>query len=174
MPASVTADTGMDVPTHALEAYVSINNNEFSGARAEKAVEIIGQFLYRSYSSNQTRTHGARCTSLPARQDWRSTRHRWSRTTAWRISWARASHIPHGRANAILLPHIVEYNTGIGPVSRSQGEYPACVRKYCNMARILGVNNLNEVTTVRSLISYIHFLNEEMNIPKVRFCRDGR
>ena len=75
-------------------------------------------------------------------------------------------HIPHGRANAILLPHIVEYNTGIGPVSRSQGEYPACVRKYCNMARILGVNNLNEVTTVRSLISYIHFLNEEMNIPK--------
>ena len=75
-------------------------------------------------------------------------------------------HSVHGRANAILLPHIVEYNTGIGPVSRSQGEYPACVRKYCNMARILGVNNLNEVTTVRSLISYIHFLNEEMNIPK--------
>ena len=59
VPASVTADTGMDVLTHALEAYVSINNNEFSGALAEKAVEIIGQFLYRSYSSNQD-THARR------------------------------------------------------------------------------------------------------------------
>lgn len=166
VPASVTADTGMDVLTHALEAYVSINNNEFSGALAEKAVEIIGQFLYRSYSSNQD-THARRkmhIASCLAGLAFNSASLGLNHGMAHQLG-ARF-HIPHGRANAILLPHIVEYNTGIGPVSRSQGEYPACVRKYCNMARILGVNNLNEVTTVRSLISYIHFLNEEMNIPK--------
>ena len=166
VPASVTADTGMDVLTHALEAYVSINNNEFSGALAEKAVEIIGQFLYRSYSSNQD-THARRkmhIASCLAGLAFNSASLGLNHGMAHQLG-ARF-HIPHGRANAILLPHIVEYNTGIGPVSRSQGEYPACVRKYCNMARILGVSNLNEVTTVRSLISYIHFLNEEMNIPK--------
>ena len=166
VPASVTADTGMDVLTHALEAYVSVNNNEFSGALAEKAVEIVGQFLYRSYCSNQD-THARRkmhIASCLAGLAFNSASLGLNHGMAHQLG-ARF-HIPHGRANAILLPHIVEYNTGIGPVSRSQGEYPACVRKYCNMARILGVNNLNEITTVRSLISYIHFLNEEMNIPK--------
>lgn len=166
VPASVTADTGMDVLTHALEAYVSINNNEFSGALAEKSVEIIGQFLYRSYSSNQDaharrKMHIASCLAgLAFNSASLGLNHGMAHQLGARF------HIPHGRANAILLPYIVEYNSGIGPVSRSQGEYPGCVRKYCNMARILGVNNLNEVTTVRSLISYIHFLNEEMNIPK--------
>lgn len=166
VPASVTADTGMDVLTHALEAYVSVNNNEFSGALAEKSVEIIGQFLYRSYCSNQDaharrKMHIASCLAgLAFNSASLGLNHGMAHQLGARF------HIPHGRANAILLPYIVEYNSGIGPVSRSQGEYPSCVRKYCNMARILGVNNLNEVTTVRSLISYIHFLNEEMNIPK--------
>jgi alcohol dehydrogenase class IV len=74
-------------------------------------------------------------------------------------------HIPHGRANAILLPYIIEYNSGVALISRSQKEYPSCVRKYCNLARILGVSNMNEVTTIRALISYLHFLNAEMGIP---------
>src|SRR5699024_2642900 len=52
VPANVTADTGMDVLTHAIEAYVSINNNEFSAALAEKAIEICSGFLLRSYLDN--------------------------------------------------------------------------------------------------------------------------
>ena len=49
--------------------------------------------------------------------------------------------------------------------ARSKAEYPPCVRRYCNMARILGLNNLNETTTVRGLISYLQFLAKEMNVP---------
>lgn len=49
MPPTITADTGMDVFTHALESYVSTGHNEFSAALAEKAMEICGVFLLRAY-----------------------------------------------------------------------------------------------------------------------------
>lgn len=71
-------------------------------------------------------------------------------------------HIPHGRANAMLLPHVIEYNSGINKHSRSQSHYPKCVEKYVNVAKLLGVNNFNEITTVRALVSWIQFMLKEM------------
>ncbi len=165
VPASVTADTGMDVMTHAIEAYVSTNNNEFSGALAEKAVEISGQFLIRSFSSCED-THARRkmhIASCLAGLAFNSASLGLNHGMAHQLG-ARF-HIPHGRANAILLPYIIEFNSGITLTNRSQREYPSCVKKYCNLARILGVSNMNEVTTIRALISYLHFLNAEMGIP---------
>lgn len=165
VPASVTADTGMDVMTHAIEAYVSTSNNEFSGALAEKAVEIAGQFLIRSYSSCDD-THARRkmhIASCLAGLAFNSASLGLNHGMAHQLG--AMFHIPHGRANAILLPYIIEFNSGMSLTSRSQKEYPSCVRKYCNLARVLGVSNMNEVTTIRSLISYMHFMNSEMGIP---------
>ena len=165
VPASVTADTGMDVMTHAIEAYVSTENNEFSGALAEKAVEISGQFLIRSFVSCED-THARRkmhIASCLAGLAFNSASLGLNHGMAHQLG-ARF-HIPHGRANAILLPYIIEYNSGVTLAGRSRKEYPSCVRKYCNLARILGVSNMNEVTTIRALISYLHFLSAEMGIP---------
>lgn len=165
VPASVTADTGMDVLTHAIEAYVSINNNEFSAALAEKAVEICGTFLLRSYLDNndthaRQKMHVASCLAGLAFN---------SASLGLNHGMAHALgakfHIPHGRANAMLLPHIIEYNSGINIHSKSQKEYPPCVRKYVNVAKLLGCSNFNEITTVRALVSWIQFMNKEMNIP---------
>ncbi len=165
VPAAITADTGMDVMTHAIEAYVSTNNNEFSGALAEKSVEIIGQFLIRSYSDHndshaRRKMHIAACLAGIA---FNSASLGLVHGMAHQLG--AHLHIPHGRSCALLLPALIEYNSGITISSRSQAEYPSCVRKYCNMARILGVSNFNEITTVRALISYIHFLTQEMGMP---------
>ena len=165
VPAAITADTGMDVMTHAIEAYVSTNNNEFSGALAEKSVEICGQFLIRSYSDNndshaRRKMHIAACLAGIA---FNSASLGLVHGMAHQLG--AHLHIPHGRSCALLLPSLIEYNSGITTSSRSQAEYPSCVRKYCNMARILGVSNFTEITTVRALISYIHFLSQEMHMP---------
>lgn len=165
VPASITADTGMDVVTHAIEAYVSTNNNEFSGALAEKAVEICGQFLIRSYTDNndahaRRKMHIAACLAGIA---FNSASLGLVHGMAHQLG--AHLHIPHGRSCSLLLPALIEYNSGITTSSRSKPEYPPCVRKYCNMARILGVSNFNEITTVRALISYIHFLSQEMHLP---------
>ena len=165
VPASVTADTGMDVMTHAIEAYVSINNNEFSGALAEKSVEICGQFLLRSYASCEDsharrKMHIASCLAGLA---FNSASLGLTHGMAHQLG--AKFHIPHGRANAMLLPLVIQYNSNIGKTSRSRKEYDPCVRKYCNVARILGVSNLNEITTVHALVAYLRFMNSEMGIP---------
>ena len=165
VPATITADTGMDVMTHAIEAYVSINNNEFSGALAEKSVEICGQFLLRSYADNND-THARRkmhIASCLAGLAFNSASLGLNHGMAHQLG--ALFHIPHGRANALLLPHIIEYNSRIDKLSRSSKNYAPCVQKYCNMARILGVNNLNEVTTIRAFVAYIQFMCREMGIP---------
>ena len=165
VPADVTADTGMDVMTHAIEAYVSLNNNEFSAALAEKAVEICGQFLLRSYNDAGD-THARRkmhIASCLAGLSFNSASLGLNHGMAHQLG--AQFHIPHGKANAILLPYIIEYNSEIDMHSRSRSVYAPCVRKYCNMARTLGVFNLNEITTIRALVSYIQFMNKEMNIP---------
>ncbi len=165
VPATITADTGMDVLTHAIEAYVSVNNNEFSAALAEKSVEICGQFLLRSYSDNndshaRRKMHVASCLAGLA---FNSASLGLNHGMAHQLG--ANFHLPHGRANAILLPHIIEYNAEIDMRSKSRESYAPCVRKYCNMARILGLSNLNEVTTIRALVSYVEFMSKEMNIP---------
>ena len=165
VPPSVTADTGMDVLTHAIEAYVSLNNNEFSAALAEKSIEICGTFLLRSYyDSNDAharrKMHIASCLAgLAFNSASLGLNH------GMALQLGSNFHIPHGRANAILLPKIIEYNSGIDRHSKSRKDYPPCVKKYVHVARILGLQNFNTITTVRALVNWIEFMMKEMNMP---------
>ena len=165
VPAGITADTGMDVLTHALEAFVSTENNEFSNALAEKAIEICGTFLLRSYLDNndthaRKKMHVASCLAgLAFNSAYLGLNHGIAHAIGAQF------HIPHGRANAMVLPHIIEYNSDINKHSKSKPTYAPCVRKYVTAAKLLGVNNFNEITTVRALVSYIQFLMKEMNMP---------
>ena len=165
VPPTITADTGMDVFTHALESYVSTNNNEFSAALAEKAIEITGSFLLRSYlDSNdkhaRQKMHVASCLAGLA-----------FNTASLGINHSMAHqlgaafHIPHGRANALLLPHVIEYNSEIDKYSRLKTDYPKHVRKYATVARTLGLQNFNIVTTVRALSNWCQFMMKEMDMP---------
>ena len=165
VPPAITADTGMDVFTHALESYVSVDHNEFSAALAEKSIEICGVFLLRAYLDGndmhaRQKMHVASCLAGLS-----------FNTAGLGITHSMAHqlgavfHIPHGRANAMLLPHVVEFNADINKHSRSQKEYLPAVKRYSNIAHILGLSNYNKVMSVRSLVNWIQFMQKEMNIP---------
>ena len=165
VPPAITADTGMDVFTHALESYVSTNNNEFSAALADKAIELTGSFQLRSNLDNnhthaRQKMHVASCLAGLA-----------FNTASLGLNHGMAHqlganfHIPHGRANAMLLPHIIEYNSEIDKYSRLRVDYPKHVHKYATVARTLGLQNFNIVTTVRALSNWCQFMMKEMDMP---------
>lgn len=165
VPPSVTADTGMDVFTHALEACVSINRSDFSNALAEKAIEICGVFLLRAYlDGNDTharqKMHSASCLAGLA-----------FNTASLGLNHGMAHqlgatfHTPHGRANAMLLPHIIEFNSDINKHSKSRETYLPAVKRYATVAQILGLSSYNKIMTVRSLVNWVQFMLKEMDIP---------
>lgn len=165
VPAAITADTGMDVFTHALEACVSTNRSDFSTALAEKSIELVGVFLLRAYlDGNDTharqKMHSASCLAgLAFNSASLGLNHGMAHQLGAKF------HIPHGRANAMLLPHIIEFNSDINKHSKSQKEYLPAVKRYATVAQILGLSSYNEIMTVRSLVNWVQFMLKEMDIP---------
>lgn len=165
VPPSITADTGMDVFTHALEAFVSVNENEFSSALAEKAIQIVGSYLPRAYYDGndmeaRKKMHSASCLAgLAFNSAGLGLNHGMAHALGAMF------HIPHGRANALLLPHIIQFNSNINEHSKSQRSYPQVVERYSTIARNLGLNSYNEIMTVRSLANWVQFMLKELDLP---------
>ena len=127
--------------THAVESCVSLRYNEFSEALSQKAIEIVGSDRLRSYLDNND-TH--------ARQKMHTA------STLAGLAFTSAGlgsnhgmahqlgahfHIPHGAANAMLLPHVIEYNSEISARTKSRKEYSHATRCYATIARVLGLQN---------------------------------
>ena len=136
-----------------------------AAALAEKAMEICGVFLLRAYLDGsdmhaRQKMHVASCL---AGLSFNAAGLGITHSMAHQLG--AIFHIPHGRANAMLLPHIVEFNANINKHSRSQQEYLPAVKRYANISHILGLSNYNKVMSVRSLVNWIQFMQKEMNIP---------
>ena len=155
----------MDVFTHALEACVSTDRNDFATALAEKAIEICGVFLLRAYLDGsdthaRQKMHSASCLAGLA---FNSASLGLNHGMAHQLG--ATFHIPHGRANAMLLPHIIEFNSDINKHSKSQAKYLSAVERYKTVARILGLSSYNTIMTVRNLVNWVQFMLKEMDIP---------
>jgi 1-propanol dehydrogenase len=161
VPSSVTADTGIDVLTHTLEAYVSTNATDFTDACGEKAMRIIWQDLAKVAADGEDaqrreRIHNASCLAGMAFSEASlGICHSLAHALGGRF------HIPHGRANAILLPHVISFNAGI----ESNQDLPA-LSKYAEAANLLGICSTTERTTVNLLIAGIQKLTRKLDIPK--------
>lgn len=164
VPPAITADTGMDVFTHALEAFVSINENEFSSAFAEKAIQIVGNNLLRCFYDGddmeaRLKMHLASCLAgLAFNSAGLGLNHGMAHALGAHF------HIPHGRANAMILPHVIQFNANISKHSKSQRSYPLIVSRYSRIAQNLGLTSYNEIMTVRSLANWVQFMCREMDV----------
>lgn len=142
LPKSITADTGMDVLTHATEAFVSTLASDFTDGLAIQAIKMVFAYLERAYKNGandpeaREKMHNA---SALAGMAFANAFLGMNHSMAHKIGGE--FHVPHGRANAILLPFTVRYN-GTKPQKLStwpKYNYYKADEKYAELARILGL-----------------------------------
>lgn len=175
LPASITADTGMDVLTHATEAYVSTLANDFTDGLALQAIKMVFEYLPRAVSNGKNdpeareKMHNAATLAgMAFANAFLGVNH----SLAHKIG--AEYHVPHGRANAILMPHVIRYNgqkpekPGIWP---KYNYYKADI-KYQELARMLGLNCSTVAEGVESYAVACGNLGKEVGI-KMSFKDQG-
>ena len=175
LPAQVTADTGLDVLTHALEAYVSMLATDYTDALAIQAIQMVFKYLPRCVKNGRN--------DLEAREKMHNA------STMAGMAFANAFlgmnhsmahkiggyfHVPHGRTNAILLPFTIMYN---GQVPQKLGTWPKynvydAHERYANIARLLGLKFKTVEEGVRALADAIYELGLECG-EKMSFKEQG-
>ena len=168
LPKSITADTGMDVLTHALEAYVSNMASDYTDGLAEKAIELVYKNLRTAYNDGTNRyarekMHNASCIAGMAFSNaFLGVNHSIAHKLGGEF------HIPHGRSNAIILPYVIRYNATKPTkfVSFPKYEYFIADEKYAEIARRLGLKAKTTEQGVDSLIEAVKQLNADLGMPK--------
>ncbi|WP_306008234.1 bifunctional acetaldehyde-CoA/alcohol dehydrogenase [Bacillus sp. MMSF_3353] len=166
VPPHVTADTGMDVLTHAIEAYVSIMANDYTDGLALKAIDLVFKYLPRAYKNGndeeaREKMHNA---SAIAGMAFANAFLGINHSLAHKLG--PEFHIPHGRANAILMPHVIRYNA-IKPRKHAlfpKYEHFVADERYAYIARTLGLPASTVEEGVESLVQAISSLGKELNI----------
>lgn len=166
VPPHVTADTGMDVLTHAIEAYVSIMANDYTDGLALKAIDLVFKYLPRAYKNGndeeaREKMHNA---SAIAGMAFANAFLGINHSLAHKLG--PEFHIPHGRANAILMPHVIRYNA-IKPRKHAlfpKYEHFVADERYAYIARTLGLPAITVEEGVESLVQAIISLGKELNI----------
>ncbi len=167
LPKKITADTGMDVLTHAIESYVSNMASDYTDGLAEKAIEIVFNYLPIAYEDGSNRLarekmHNASCIAgMAFTNAFLGINHSLAHKLGGEF------HIAHGRANAILLPYVIKYNSTKPTkfVSFPKYEYFIADEKYANIAKRLGLKSSNTKEGVNSLINAIKDMNKKLDIP---------
>lgn len=154
MPQMLTAHTGMDALTHAVEAYVSTLNSPFTDPLALKAIHMVFDYLPASYAGDMAareQMHYAQCLAGQAFTNaLLGIVHSMAHKTGAAFS---TGHIPHGCANAIYLPYVIKFNA------------KNALSRYADIARSVGIAGTDR-ECVNALCDKIDGYNVKLDIPK--------
>lgn len=163
VPPVVTADTGMDALTHALEAYISATSNDFSDALCEKAISYIFQYLPIAFKDGKNmeareKLHIASCMAgIAFNEAGLGVNHGMAHAVGGKF------HIAHGRINAMLLPYVIRFNADLGHVQN--GQFSPTAQKMQALSKRLGFPSAGVRMGATNLIREIERLNRAVGIP---------
>ena len=156
MPKKLTAHTGMDAMTHAIEAYVSTLHCDYTDPLALHAIKMISEDLVASYNGDMAardRMHNAQCLAGMAFSNaLLGIVHSMAHKTGAAYS---GGHIVHGCANAMYLPKVIKYNA----------KEPEAAKRYAEIAKFLHLAGNTDEELTDALIAHIQNLNKQLDIP---------
>lgn len=167
VPPSVTADTGLDVLTHAIEAYVSNMANDYTDGLCMKAIELVFKYLPRAYrngSSDEEAREKMHNASTIAGMAFANAFLGINHSLAHKMG--AEFHVPHGRANAMLMPHVIRYNASKPKKFTAFPKYEHFIadKRYAEIAKMLGLPCSTTEEGVESLVQAIIKLAKEMKV----------
>lgn len=169
LPQRLTAYSGIDALTHALEAYVSVYASEFTNGLALEAIRLLMKYLPSAYEKGaddpkaREKVHYAATMAGMAFANaflgiCHSLAHKLGSTF----------HVPHGLANALMIAHVIRYNATDAPFKQAifpQYKYPNAKWRYARIADYLGLGGTTEDEKVEKLVAAIEDLKRQLNIP---------
>lgn len=154
MPEKLVAHTGMDALTHAIEAYVSTANSPFTDPLAIKAIQMVVEYLIDSYNGDKKareQMHYAQCLAgMAFTNALLGIVHSMAHKTGAAFS---TGHIPHGCANAIYLPYVIQFNK------------KNAKDRYVDIAKSIGIEGTDD-ECIDKLVNKINEMNEKLGIPR--------
>jgi alcohol dehydrogenase class IV len=156
MPPKVTADSGMDALVHSIETYVSANATPFSDIFAEKAIQWIGKYLPIAWAkgSNPEARYFMSLAALYAGAAFASGGLGAVHALAYPVG--TEYRLPHGRSNAIMLPHVVKYNLSGNP------------EKYANVAALMG-KRIEGLPVLKGALLAVEAVQELLEIVQIPY-----
>jgi acetaldehyde dehydrogenase/alcohol dehydrogenase len=167
IPPGVTADTGLDVLTHAIEAYVSVMASDYTDGLAMKSAQLVFQYLPKAYQNGQDKLAREKMHNASTMAGMAFTNAFLGINHSLAHTLGAVFHIPHGRANAVMMPHVIAYNAQVPTkfTSFPKYEYYIAHEKYAEIARGLNLPGSTVPDLVNSLIQAIRNLMGELKMP---------
>lgn len=169
MPKKLTACSGFDALSHAVEAYTSVVSTEFTSGMALEALKLLFDYLPRSYkngANDQEAREKVHYASTIAGMAFANSFLGVCHSMAHKMG--SAFDLPHGMANALLLSQVIRYNSTSNPIKQTafpQYKYPQAKERYANIADFLGFDGKTLDEKVDKLIEAIQNLKKEIDIP---------
>ena len=166
-PKGLTCASGIDVMTHAIEAYVSIMASDYTDSLALKAIKLVFDYLPRAYKNGndvEARDHMANASCM-AGMAFANAFLGVNHSLAHKLG--AFHHIPHGIANALVLTEVMKYNSAEVPTKMgtfSQYQYPHVLARYAEIGRFVGCTGKNDQEVFDQLIKKLEDLKKEVEI----------
>jgi acetaldehyde dehydrogenase/alcohol dehydrogenase len=167
-PKGLTAASGMDVLTHALEAYVSIMASDFTDAQALQAIKLVFKYLARAYdngANDPEAREGMANASCMAGIAFANAFLGVNHSMAHKLG--AFHHLPHGIANAVILTRVMRYNAAEVPTKMgtfSQYTHPHAKERYVEAARYVGIKGKNDDEVFENFLTAIDELGRHVGV----------